>query len=524
MNNASGRGRQHIVLVGMMGAGKSTVGRRLAALLGRNFIDTDDEIMSSTNKSVAELFASDGEAAFRAVETRVLAEALRAPSPSVVAVGGGAVLDPRNRELITRACEVVWLRAATSTLAGRVDDVPGRPLLGDDAPGALARIEPARRPLYEEVARSTIDVDSLCADATVRAVIDAMQRRIVVPLDEHSYEVVVGPGARHLLSSVIPFSARRAAIVSQAGVNVSIDTGLDNDEFVIGLGEQAKSLHTVEELCRGFARAGLHRGDVVVAVGGGVVTDVAGFAASCYHRGLPVVHVATTLLAQVDAAIGGKTAVNLPEGKNLVGSFWQPRAVLCDTDTLATLPEREWRSGLGEMAKYAFLGVDDLAELALVDQVTACVALKAQVVALDERDADRRMILNYGHTLAHALEAAQFASRPSSDVVLLHGEAVAIGLVFSARLARILGRIDEVRVERHLAVVEGYGLPSAIPPGFSQDELEVIMRRDKKADANMTFALDGPSGVEVVRDVPNEAVRAALAGSATKEQAVAKTS
>jgi len=503
-----GRGRRHIVLVGMMGAGKSTVGRRLAALLGRNFVDTDDDISALTGKSVAELFSSEGEARFRAVESQVLREALESHTPSVIAVGGGAVLDSSNRELIARTCEVVWLRAETATLAERVEGVPERPLLGDDAAGALAKLEPERRPLYEEVARSTIDVDALGADATVRAVIDAIQRRVEVALGERSYEVVIGPGARHLLSSVIPGTARRAAIVSQAGVNISIDPGIESDEFVIGIGEQAKSLHTVEELCRGFARAGLHRNDVVVAVGGGVVTDVAGFAASSFHRGLPVIHVATTLLAQIDAAIGGKTGVNLPEGKNLVGSFWQPHAVLCDTDTLATLPERDWRSGLGEMAKYAFLGVDNLDEMPLVDRVATCVRLKAQVVSVDERESERRMVLNYGHTLAHALEAAQFSTGGAD--VLRHGEAVAIGLVFSARLARVLGRIDDARVKRHLAVVEEYGLPTTIPEGIDLELLVGLMQRDKKSDGEMTFALDGPSGVEVVRNVPIETVRAAL--------------
>ena len=193
-------------------------------------------------------------------------------------------------------------------------------------------------------------------------------------------------------------------------------------------------------LCRSFAAWGLTRGDVVVAVGGGVVTDTAGFAAASYHRGVAVVHVATTLLGMVDAAIGGKTGVNLPEGKNLVGAFWQPAAVVCDTEVLATLPPGELRSGRGEMAKYAFLGVDGLDGLPIDEAVAACVRCKAAVVGADERespDADRgRMLLNYGHTLAHALESA-------GRYDLRHGEAVAIGLVYAAVLAARLGRIDD---------------------------------------------------------------------------------
>ena len=181
---------------------------------------------------------------------------------------------------------------------------------------------------------------------------------IVVPVElaDRSYDVVVGPGARHELARVVPESVGRVAVVTQAGIGVDVDPGREHRVFEIPDGETAKSLATVEDLCRQWARWGLTRADAVVAVGGGLVTDTAGFAAASYHRGVPVVHVATTLLGQIDAAIGGKTGVNLPEGKNLVGAYWQPSAVLCDTETLASLPEREYRSGLGELAKYHFLG------------------------------------------------------------------------------------------------------------------------------------------------------------------------
>ena len=213
-------------------------------------------------------------------------------------------------------------------------------------------------------------------------------RQVKVNLGERSYPVLVGPGARHELGSVVPAGSRKAAVVSQAPVGVTVEAGVQQRTFLIGDGEEAKSLRTVEELCRGFAEFGLTRADLVVGVGGGVVTDVAGFAAAVYHRGVSVAHVATTLLAQVDAAIGGKTGVNLPEGKNLVGAFWQPTAVLCDIEVLASLPPREYRSGLGEMAKYAFLGVPDLTKLDLEEAVARCVECKAEVVADDERETE----------------------------------------------------------------------------------------------------------------------------------------
>ncbi len=326
---------------------------------------------------------------------------------------------------------------------------------------------------------------------------------VPVELGTRSYDVIVGAGARHELARVLPAGLGRAAVVTQAGIGVEVDPGVEHQVFLMGDGEEAKTLATVEELCGGFSRWGLTRGDVVVAVGGGVVTDTAGFAAAVYHRGVRVVHLATTLLGQVDAAIGGKTGVNLAEGKNLVGAFWQPHAVLCDTEVLATLPARERRSGQGEMAKYRFLGVDDLLELPIDEQVAACVRAKAEVVAADEHEgaSGRRATLNYGHTLAHALETA-------GGYGLRHGEAVAVGLVFAAELAARLGRIDAERVAEHRAAVAAYDLPASLPPGADPVELVRLFARDKKAIGGLTFVLDGPQGVEVVPDVPLEAIHA----------------
>ena len=234
---------------------------------------------------------------------------------------------------------------------------------------------------------------------------------VPVSLGDRSYDVLIGRGARHRLLEVMPLGANRAAVVTQESVGVQVDPGVEHRVFVMGEGETAKDLETVEDLCRQFSRWGLTRGDVVVAVGGGVVTDTAGFAAAVYHRGVAWVAVATTLLAQVDAAIGGKTGVNLPEGKNLVGAFWQPAAVLCDTEVLESLPPEEYRSGLGEVAKCQFLpGGGGLADLPLDEKVARCVEIKARVVGADEREGGLRAILNYGHTLAHALETSDTRS------------------------------------------------------------------------------------------------------------------
>lgn len=331
-------------------------------------------------------------------------------------------------------------------------------------------------------------------------------RTVTVPLAARSYDVVVGHGAAERLGALLPETARRAAVVTQAGLPFEITTDLEHEVLEIGDGEQHKSLATIGRLCSAFASMGLTRDDVVIGVGGGMVTDVAGFAAASYHRGVPVAHVPTTLLGMVDAAIGGKTGVNLPEGKNLVGAFWQPVGVVCDLDALQTLPEREVRCGYGEMAKYHFLTGDDLLSLGPADRVARCVAIKADVIAGDEREGGRRAILNYGHTLAHALETA-------TDHRLAHGEAVAIGLIYAALLAEHLGRIDDVRVAEHLTVVrDAYGLDATLPAGLDPDLLVGLMARDKKVrSGGLTFVLDGPAGVEVVAGVDPDTARTVLA-------------
>ena len=343
--------------------------------------------------------------------------------------------------------------------------------------------------------------------------------RVDVPLGDRSYPVLVGAGARHELAPVLRESkltagAQRAAVVTQPGIGVDVDPGIPFEIFEIPDGEQAKELASIGELCSGFARFGLTRRDVVVGVGGGVVTDVAGFAAAVYHRGVAVVHVATTLLGQIDAAVGGKTGVNLAEGKNLVGAFWQPAAVLCDTEVLDTLPERELRAGLGELAKYHFIGSPaaqrwlaksggNLAELPIDERVAACVAIKAEVVASDETEGGRRALLNYGHTLAHALEI-------EGRFDLRHGEAVAIGLRYAAEVARQLKRIDDDRVAEHERILEGYGLSWKLPHDVDHAEIVELFGRDKKATADITLVLDGPDGLEVVVGIDVKVLRNAL--------------
>ncbi len=318
-----------------------------------------------------------------------------------------------------------------------------------------------------------------------------------------SYPVIVGNGAIERLPSLMPSASQRAAIVTQGNIGLNVQTGIEQKTFEIDDGEEAKSLTTIEQLCSAFAQWGLTRADVVVGVGGGVVTDVAGFAAATYHRGVAVVHVATTLLAQIDAAVGGKTGVNLPEGKNLVGAFWQPSGVICDLDALDTLPERELRSGFGELAKYHFLTGDPLSEMELEDRIVRAVQIKAGIVNQDEKEQGIRALLNYGHTLGHAIESA-------GSYEVKHGEAVAIGLIYAAELAHTLDRISYERVQEHRQVVESYDLPSAVPTAVTDEDLMFAMTRDKKAVDGYTFILDGPKGPEIVKGVEEVAIQEAL--------------
>ena len=331
---------------------------------------------------------------------------------------------------------------------------------------------------------------------------------VTVKLVDRSYDVVLGNGARNELRKLLAFrvpNAKMAVIVTSPALArqpwFDVTSGLDQHVVEVPEGEDAKNFSALEGLCEQFAQLQLSRHDVIVAVGGGAITDLGGFAAAVYLRGIAVVHIPTSLVGQVDAAIGGKTGINLRAGKNLVGAFHQPVGVLCDFDVLATLPERERLSGLGEVAKCWLLEGRRAPEIRTASQselVTMSVQLKANIVSGDEREAGQRALLNYGHTLAHAVESLALA-RSVDD--MRHGEAVAIGLAFAVRLARRLGRVGDDDVANHDAVLKALGLVSALPPTYATHELLAAMSHDKKAHHDLTFVLAGPQGFEVVRDV-----------------------
>ena len=466
-----------IYLTGMMGVGKSTVGRLLAFRAGRLFVDTDARVEAEAGRTVREVFAREGEAAFRRREAAALAET-DGEVALVVAVGGGAVLSEANRALMRRTGEVVWLTGDPALLADRVRRATTRPLLDDGDPEELlAELLAARRSAYADCDRR-IDVTSRTPEEVVDVV---LQRPLQAYHGEREYPVYVteaGPEAaaeplREALASagrVLVVADRRAdELHGEALGRALTDAGLRRAIVRVDASEEGKSLGAADRLWHQMARLRVDRDVPVLAFGGGVTSDLAGFAAATWKRGVPWAPVATTLLAMVDAAVGGKTGVNLPEGKNLVGAFHPPALAFLPTACLATLPDRELASGLAEAVKSALVGDEALFGLLererdgilsrdrslLADVVRRSVAVKVAVVATDpeERTGARRS-LNLGHTAAHAIEAE------AGYTGVTHGEAVALGIVLAARVAVEEGCLADRDAARVEAVLAGLGLPT----------------------------------------------------------------
>ncbi|MBV9749677.1 MAG: 3-dehydroquinate synthase [Acetobacteraceae bacterium] len=531
-----------IVLVGLMGAGKTSIGRRLAARLGLPFRDADAEIELAAGHTIPELFARFGEPDFRDGERRVIRRLL-AGEPIVLATGGGAFMDTTTRAAVREHGVSVWLRCKLPTLVRRVASRSNRPLLNQGDPAAiLAGLMEKRHPVYAE-ADLIVDCGDEPPDFTTMKVLTALEawqpaRRLRVALNSGGYDVLAGAGllerAGALLADVLP--QKRAVVVTDetvAGLHLPTllaglaETGIAAESIVVPPGERSKSLESYTGLADRLLELGVERRTAVIALGGGVVGDLAGFAAATVLRGLPFVQVPTTLLAQVDSSVGGKTGINTRFGKNLLGAFYQPRIVLADTGVLATLPARELRAGYAETVKAGLIGDAPFFEwcethgAALVegDQETqaqailrAC-AFKARVVGDDEREEkpnDGRALLNLGHTFGHALEA-----EVGYGDGLLHGEAVAAGMGLAFRLSARLGLCDAADAGRVSGHLEAVGLPSGpnmLNRRFSASRLIANMRRDKKMrDGTLHFVLvRGIGEAFTTGDVPPTEVEALL--------------
>lgn len=531
--------KKHIILVGLTGAGKSTVGSRLAAEIGWSLLDVDSAVEQLVDRTISTLIDEVGIATFRAVESGVLARACLADAPTVIATGGGAVLDADNRRLMQEHGRVVYLTAPVDALAARfAQRGEDRPLMRGDIPATLQRMVETRDPLYRQMA-DYVQPTEAGVDATVTALRHWLH-------DNPAANISFYDDAEPLLQAAAELAggAANLRIVTEAGVwahhEQRVTAGLgDVPTFSLPPGDAAKSLPQLARLYDWLAATHTERGSVVVAVGGGAVGDLAGFAAATYLRGLHIVQVPTTLLAMVDAAIGGKTAINLAVGKNLVGAFHQPTLVLLDPGFLATLPRPEYTAGWGEVCKYAFIerslgGLGGFLELLeqqapalsspanLTEQstiypagglaarrnlqsiISRCASLKAQIVAADEREqaGGGRILLNYGHTVAHGLEQA-------SNYAVLHGNAVAIGMMAAATIAERLGVCAAALIERQRRLLAGYELfTDAHTYRLDTNRVLAALRLDKKVQAGrIRWVLPTTPGFVTLRDdVPPELV------------------
>lgn len=541
----------NIYLIGFSGTGKSTAGALTADLLGWIFLDTDEMIASQAGRSIADIFQEDGESAFRRLERSVL-ESISRGQHQVVSTGGGIVIDERNRRIMEATGVIVCLEARADTIYRRLSnpaEIDGpqavRPLLLHSDPlRRITSLKTDRQALYAQ-AHWTIHTDRLSAAEVASETARAWNRlapkadpdsthddalAATVRTSSGDYPVWVGwglaetigqrvktrigPGAAYVITDA---NAQRHARKAQMSMEAA---GIPSHLFVMEPGEMHKSMATLSHIYRWLAERKAERGHLIVAVGGGVVGDVGGYAAATYLRGMPLVQAPTSLVSMMDASIGGKTAVDLPQGKNLVGSFKHPEFVLADVEALSTLPARALVSGWTEAIKHALI-LDEPLLRVFEENVEAIstlnpeiasgalrrsVAIKAKVVSQDERETlGIRALLNYGHTTAHAIEAATGYDR------YLHGEAVGIGMTAAAHIANWMGMLTSEELRRQCSVLEAYGAPLAYD-GVDPASIRDAMSMDKKTVGGKIrwVLLDGIGNAVTRSDVPSELVDRAL--------------
>jgi shikimate kinase / 3-dehydroquinate synthase len=517
-----------LLLNGFMATGKSTVGRLLAAKLNRRFVDLDERLTVRFGSSIPEFFARSGEAAFRVQEAaeleRVLGEEPGGPAP-IVALGAGALLSRERRLTALDRAVVVTLTATPAEIARRAGTVSGRPLLDADNVELRATELLTQRALAYAEAHAAVSTEGNAPERIADAVLGVWRRDpVAVAAGSESYAVEVGRG---LVAERVPEltqTASLAVLVSDtnveplhgASVRAALGARARRDaELILEPGERHKQIGSIERIWRAALAAGADRKSYFVGLGGGVVTDMTGFAAASFLRGVRWIGLPTTLLAMVDASVGGKTGVDLEQAKNAVGAFWQPSGVLCDVDLEATEPERGYVSALAEVVKTAIIGdatlLDRLeAELPavrarapeLVDEmVRRSVRVKARIVSFDERESGLRAVLNLGHTYGHALEAEAGFER------LTHGEAVALGLVAALRAGERLGHTPKALAERVTRLLAALGLPTELERGALTRAAELLGLDKKRAGKKLKFVVARDAGRVETVDIEVETLR-----------------
>lgn len=495
---------QSIALIGPSGAGKSTVGVGLAQALGWRFIDLDQLIIERAEKSISDIFSQEGEAGFRERETAALVQALQTDQ-AVIACGGGIVLREVNRQLLREQAWCVYLTSAISTLVKRLtaDQANPRPLLASDINEQLVIQLAERLPLYSTLANWTIQTDGLAPQIVVEQLIRAWglvgKPQVSEVFSSFNSRYYVKSGALAALPNELANLGLTGTcwLISDSHVGPmyapSLIQALENSGFTcqrydIPAQEASKSWQQAGELYTWLLENGVQRGDTVLALGGGVVGDLAGFIAASILRGIAVVQLPTTILAMIDSSIGGKTGINHPRGKNLIGAFHPPRLVLIDDAVLSSLPRRERAAGWAEAVKHGVIAdaqlfddleragasLNDVPAKITSDLLVRSAAVKIGVVNRDERETGERMLLNYGHTLGQAVEAATQYKR------YVHGEAVAIGMTFAANLAVQLGMWTSAEAERQRALLQALNLPTALPRDLDIEATLAALNLDKK--------------------------------------------
>jgi len=493
-----------IFLYGPSGSGKSTIGKILAESLNRPFVDLDVEIEAQSGMSIPEIFASEGESGFREREHQAL-RGMLTPEERIVALGGGALTIARNRELAETWGQVILLKAPPQTLLTRLRaDSIERPLLTGDAEDKLRALLERRGAHYASFPIQ-IDTDGKSpaeVDWEIQVRLGLYHLRGMESRKHPAYDVRVQPGSIDHLGEMLQARGLHGpvAVVTDENVGVAYlpwvtqtltNSGFEAHGITIPAGEQYKTLETVADLWEAFSSAKIERSSTIVALGGGVVGDLTGFAAASWLRGVPWVTVPTSLLAMVDASMGGKTGFDLPQGKNLVGAFYPPRLVLADPDMLKTLPKAELINGLAEAIKHGVIADPELFEMCkdlegltdLPGLVSRAMAVKVKVIEADPYEKGIRAALNLGHTVGHGVELA-------SGFRLRHGEAVSIGMVTEARIAERIGLTQPGLADEISAVLQAVGLPAEIPAHLDREAITTAMARDKKkAGGVVKFAL-----------------------------------
>jgi len=516
-----------IVLSGFMATGKSTVGPILAARLGVPFVDVDAEIAREAGRTIAEIFVAEGEPAFRAREAAVIAKLIDGPA-RVLAFGGGAVTNAATRHMALDRALVVTLTAEPDTILARLGDAASRPMLAGDPRARASALLADRAEAYAEC-HLTLATDGVEPDAIVDAIGALVERDpLVMPLGARSYAIDVCAGAPTRLTDAVARCAPSSVVlVTDANVQrargAAIEAALEplalpGTRVTLPAGERHKNIASVSTIWDAALGAGIDRDALVVAVGGGVVGDLAGFAASALLRGVRFVQVPTTLLAMVDASVGGKTGFDHAAGKNLLGAFHQPSGVVADLAHLQTLPARERTSGLAEVVKIALTHDADLlarverdaAALragdvgALVPIVRAAIAAKVRVVRDDERESGARALLNLGHTIGHALEAHGAYAKH------LHGEAIALGTVAELDAAATLGLGDPDVATRARSVLAALGLPVEAPRAELAASWSFVASDKKRVRDAIKLPVVSAPGVSRIERVRIDALRRAI--------------